>query len=179
MDLVVAGALETEQGMTQSGVNILLFLAGGAILRHVIRSRQPSAWAMCAAFVISGATALGFVASRRDIAFHAQGTTTGHGFWQEMLVGGDAVTHSPYAGVMEKVAGAVVWLLLWALLLSNDDEERGAWPLALLPLLAFGAVVVLGPPGIVPASSVRPIGGCLVALYLMGAFLYWRVRRSQ
>jgi hypothetical protein len=98
---------------------------------------------------------------------------------------------APQAGPVPLAAAAVWALPLWAALLhdnTDDDEERGPWVLAVLPLLIFMVLIATGPPGprggaerAASTPILRPAGWVLAACALAAVLLWnhWRMRRSR
>jgi hypothetical protein len=91
---------------------------------------------------------------------------------------------APDAGPTSISAATAWWLPLWAALLhdsTDDDDERGPWVLALLPLAITAVFLAAGSLGGGRAEW-RPLHllGWLVAVYLVAAGFYWsRGRMSR
>lgn len=173
--------------MSQSTTNMVLLLLGVAALGYVVKRAQPGWWNVCLGAVVSGALTLGFVVARRQLALESHAVVGSRRWWDEMLVGGDPLPGSPYAG-SERIAGAVVWLLLWAALLhpeARGDDERGPWVLAFL-LIALGVGAALALPGIEIAGGVDGGGtgvfqilGLVFVCAVLALGLYWRMRKAR
>jgi hypothetical protein len=131
-------------------------------------------------FVLAGANTLCIVAVQR-----IRGAST-RSWRDEMLVGGEPWYEYPHPGGL-RVAGAVVWLLLWAMYLHPDksmSDRRGPWVLAMLPLLLIAGICAIGPPGATPGwsaadiSALRLVGAIVVGYFVVFGF-YLYLRRNQ
>jgi hypothetical protein len=160
--------------------NGLLMLAGAVAVAWAIRDKQRGLPRVAGAFVVSGFVTMLILSGRRQAALSA-----GHvppGWLAEMTVGGDRALAS--RDLLQDVAGAAIWLLLWAVYVYEEPtERRGPWVLALVPVVMAVAILAAPRPGPGGASTGLPDGmGATVALvlglYTIGVAVYWYARRK-
>ncbi len=133
-----------------------------------------------AGLVSVGLTLL-FLAARRQFPLGSAGGARLATWRDEILTGGAPTIDLPGAGPT-RVAGAILWLLVFAACLhdgTDDDEERGPAVLALLPLLLMGAIFAVGLPAAQGATGAKPAHLVALALAASGIAVVFYVRRRR
>ena len=110
--------------MSQATINLLVLIMGAAGFAYVMKTEQPSRRHMWWSGALSGSLTLLYIVARRHFPFESQIVTPRVSLWAEAFVGGTPLIALP-SGASLKIAGAAVWLVAWAMCLTerlpNDD----------------------------------------------------------